>query len=154
VYEPEKEVGQVLLGVSSAIGLLFVFWVINRSVTRPRPRPVMAAARSEARRERLQRTGHLRLARIRLSPLIEIGFSSAPQQPRHCLSVRARSRRARSSRCARWWATVARRRLSFPVTHALSHASSYEGIGDTKVQWIRVDVSGVMRAIRSRESLI
>ncbi len=47
VYEPEKEVGQVLLGVSSAIGLLFVFWVINRSVTRPRPRPVVAA-RSEA----------------------------------------------------------------------------------------------------------
>lgn len=48
VYEPEREVMQVLLGVTSFIGLLFVAWIINRSVTRPRPRPVMAAARSEA----------------------------------------------------------------------------------------------------------
>jgi NADH-quinone oxidoreductase subunit H len=47
VYEPDIVVGQVLLGITSAIGLLFVFWVINRSVTRPRPRPVVAA-RSEA----------------------------------------------------------------------------------------------------------
>jgi NADH-quinone oxidoreductase subunit H len=47
VYKPEKEVAQVLLGVASLIGLLFVAWVINRSVTRPRPRPVVAA-RSEA----------------------------------------------------------------------------------------------------------
>ena len=47
VYKPEKEVAQVLLGVTSLIGLLFVFWIINRSVTRPRPRPVVAA-RSEA----------------------------------------------------------------------------------------------------------
>jgi NADH-quinone oxidoreductase subunit H len=47
VYKPEKEVAQVLLGVTSLIGLLFVAWVINRAVTRPRPRPVMAA-RSEA----------------------------------------------------------------------------------------------------------
>lgn len=47
VYEPDIAVGQVLLGISSVIGLLFVFWVINRSVTRPRTRPVVAA-RSEA----------------------------------------------------------------------------------------------------------
>jgi NADH-quinone oxidoreductase subunit H len=47
VYKPDKEVAQVLLGVTSLIGLLFVAWVINRAVTRPRPRPVVAA-RSEA----------------------------------------------------------------------------------------------------------
>lgn len=47
VYEPEKEVGQTLLGVTSAFGVFFLAWIINRSVTRPRPRPVVAA-RGEA----------------------------------------------------------------------------------------------------------
>jgi NADH-quinone oxidoreductase subunit H len=49
VYEPPQEVADTLLAATGVAGVLFVFWLVNRSVGRPRPRPVLTP-RSEAAR--------------------------------------------------------------------------------------------------------
>jgi NADH-quinone oxidoreductase subunit H len=49
VYDLPSATSHALLAVCSAAGVLFVAWAINRSVSRPRPRPVLIP-RSEAAR--------------------------------------------------------------------------------------------------------
>jgi hypothetical protein len=60
VYELPNAATNILLALSSAAGVVFVGWVINRNINRPRPRPVLlnraavaaagAGAQSEAAR--------------------------------------------------------------------------------------------------------
>jgi NADH-quinone oxidoreductase subunit H len=58
VYDLPNATTNVLLAVTSGAGVLFVGWVINRNINRPRPRPVLlnrsavaaAGAQSEAAR--------------------------------------------------------------------------------------------------------
>ncbi|MBM4415338.1 MAG: NADH-quinone oxidoreductase subunit NuoH [Chloroflexi bacterium] len=58
VYEPPQHIANILLAAVSGAGLLLVVWIMNHSVGKPRPRPVLSpraataptATRSEAAR--------------------------------------------------------------------------------------------------------
>ena len=50
VYHLPSGIEHTLLAVTSAIGVLFVYSAINRSVATPRPRPLVLVRRSEAAR--------------------------------------------------------------------------------------------------------